>query len=475
MLVLEAQDGTRRELPISGEHAWVIGRGADCDIVLADPRLSRRHLRVAVRDGAVTLEDLGSANGTFVEGVRCAGAPLARGGTAVFGGATLRHAAGERLEMARLHAAVLAQLDLHALTDEMLRQEPFRAHVRDLALSTVRAQAPAASAGETEAAVHCLLDEIFGLGPLERWLGDDGVSEIMVNAPGEVWLEREGVLARADGGFSSEAAVRRVIDRIVGPLGRRIDESSPLVDARLGDGSRVNAVIPPLALKGATLTIRKFKRKALTAEDLVAAGSLDARALVLLQEIVRQRRNVLVSGGTGSGKTTLLNVLAGFIDLGERIVTIEDAAELRLPQPHVVRLESRPPNIEGKGEVTIRDLLRNALRMRPDRIVIGECRGGEALDMLQAMNTGHDGSLSTVHANSCADALRRIETLALFAGTELPHRAVREQVGSAVHFVVQQTRDARGRRRVTAIAEVTGFDERGYALTERWPLERSPA
>jgi pilus assembly protein CpaF len=468
MIVVEAP-GFRRELPVTGDQAWVVGRGADCDVVVADARLSRRHLRVTTAAGRVRVEDLGSANGTFADGVRCSAVELAPGSTVAFGGATLRVTALAEVDVVRLHAEVLERLELHAVSDELLRRPEFRSRVRDLAVAAAQGQAPGAGAAEVNASVERLLDEVFGLGPLEPLLADETVTEIMVNAADEVWVERGGRLHKAAAVFSSEAAVRRVVDRIVAPLGRRVDESSPLVDARLADGSRVNAVIPPLALKGAALTIRKFARRALTVDDLLAAGSLDERALAVLSGAVRGRKNLLVSGGTGSGKTTLLNVLAGFIDPAERIVTIEDAAELRLPQPHVVRLESRPPSIEGTGGVTIRDLLRNALRMRPDRIVVGECRGGEALDMLQAMNTGHDGSLSTVHANSTADALRRLETLVLFAGADLPHRAVREQVAAAIHFVVQQARDAGGRRRVTAVTEVAGLGERGYELIQRWP------
>jgi len=288
----------------------------------------------------------------------------------------------------------------------------------------------------------------------------------MVNAPAEVYVERAGKLERVQKAFSSPQAVLGVIERIVAPLGRHIDESSPLVDARLPDGSRVNAIIPPLALKGPTLTIRKFKRDLLNANHLIEFGTLTGPMAEFLDTCVKVRRNIVVSGGTGSGKTTLLNILSSYIPEQERIVTIEDAAELSLSQGHWVQLESRPPNIEGKGAVTIRDLVRNSLRMRPDRIVVGECRGGEALDMLQAMNTGHDGSLTTLHANSPRDALSRLETMVLMSGMELPVRAVREQIASAVNVVIQQQRYADGSRRISAISEISGMEMDVIALQD---------
>jgi pilus assembly protein CpaF len=311
---------------------------------------------------------------------------------------------------------------------------------------------------DREELVQDVLNEALGLGPLEIYLADESVSEIMVNSPTEVYVERAGKLMRVDKAFSSAQAVLGAIERIVAPLGRHIDESSPLVDARLADGSRVNAIIPPLALKGPCLTIRKFKRDLLTSGNLIDFGTLTPQMAEFLDTCVKVRRNIVISGGTGSGKTTLLNILSGYIPERERIVTIEDAAELQLPQDHVVALESRPSNIEGKGQITIRDLVRNSLRMRPDRIVIGECRGGEALDMLQAMNTGHDGSLTTLHANSTRDALSRLETMVLMSGMDLPLRAIREQIANAVNLIIQQTRFADGTRKVTAIAEVSGME-----------------
>ena len=296
--------------------------------------------------------------------------------------------------------------------------------------------------------------ETAGFGPIQDLLQDDSVTEIMVNGPRDVWIEREGRLYLTDVLFANDDHVVRVIQRIVAPLGRRIDESSPMVDARLPDGSRVNAIIPPLSLAGPVLTIRKFRQVVLSPEALVEKGAITREALDFLRSCVRARLNIVISGGTGTGKTTLLNILSSYISARERIITIEDAAELRLQQRHVIPLESRPPNAEGAGQVTIRELLRNALRMRPDRIVVGECRGGEALDMLQAMNTGHDGSMTTVHANGTRDALLRIETMALMAGADLPLPAIREQIAAAIEVVVQLDRMPDGSRKVTSIAEV---------------------
>jgi septum site-determining protein MinD len=318
-----------------------------------------------------------------------------------------------------------------------------------------------------------VLDEALGLGPLEDLLADDRVTEIMVNGRDNVFVEMSGKLTKTGLTFTDDQQLLAVIERIVQPLGRRVDEKSPMVDARLPDGSRVNAVIPPLAIDGPSITIRKFAKEPFKVADLVKFGAFTPELADLLRACVEARLNILISGGTGSGKTTLLNVMSSFIPADERIVTVEDAAELQLKQPHVVRMESRPPNIEGIGEVKIRDLVKNCLRMRPDRIVVGECRGAEALDMLQAMNTGHDGSLTTVHSNSPRDAISRLETLVMFAGLDLPSRAIREQIASAVHIIVQTTRLSDGSRKVISVAEVTGMEANTITLQEIYAFKQT--
>jgi pilus assembly protein CpaF len=358
---------------------------------------------------------------------------------------------------ASVHRRVVKDLG-PVLFDDTIQDEELEPRLRETIVAAFAAAGIPADGDLYEQFATDIRNDVIGYGPIEALLKDDSVTEVMVNGPDIIFVERSGRIEEVASGFVDAQHVRRVIDKIVAHVGRRIDESSPMVDARLPDGSRVNAVIPPLAIDGPFLTIRKFAREPFMAVDLVGFGTLDERSVRFLRACIEGRLNIVVSGGTGSGKTTLLNVLSSFIPSGERIVTVEDAKELQLHQRHVLCMETRPPNVERSGEVTIRDLVRNSLRMRPDRIVVGECRGGEALDMLQAMNTGHDGSMTTVHSNSPRDALSRIETLTLMAGFDLPVRAIREQVASAVDLIVQLSRLRDGSRRVTHITEVDGME-----------------
>lgn len=373
----------------------------------------------------------------------------------------------------RMYARLLEAIDLRRRDVMNMSDAALRAEADTLLVELVaEAQKDMPPDIDRAALRREVVDEAVGLGPLEALLADPEITEIMVNRFDEVFVERQGRLRRHAVSFSSDRAVRGVIERIVAPLGRRVDESSPMVDARLKDGSRVNAVVAPVALKGAALTIRKFPSRRMQADDLVRGHALSPDMAAFLQLCVQQRKNIVVSGGTGSGKTTLLNILSNFVPMGERIVTIEDAAELQLGHAHLVSLEARPPNLEGRGAVSIRDLVRNALRMRPDRIVVGECRGPEALDMLQAMNTGHEGSLTTLHANTARDALARLETMILMAGMDLPLTAIREQVASSIDIIVQQSRSATGVRRITAIVEVAGIESGRIQLQELFRHEQ---
>ena len=383
------------------------------------------------------------------------------------------HGSAFHADLARtLHRELLASLDLRRRDIVQMPEAELRALASErLGVIIARMRLPGDI--DTQALVRFVIDEAIGLGPLEDLLADDTVSEIMVNGPQCVFVERGGRLEATATRFTSEQALRAAIDRVVSRVGRRVDEASPLVDARLADGSRVNVVLAPLSLCGAAVTIRKFARRRLTVEDLVRLGAISRPMVHFLAECVRHRRNIIVSGGTGSGKTTLLNVLSALIPAGERIVTIEDAAELQLGHDNLVPLEARTANLEGRGAITIRDLVRNALRMRPDRIVVGECRGGEALDMLQAMNTGHDGSLTTAHANGPRDLLSRLEVMVLMAGVELPLQAVREQIAAAVDLIVHVARFPCGARRVTHIVEVTGIDAGVIATQDLFRYRRT--
>ena len=494
------------------DGTYLIGRGASCRIRFEAPEVSERHAILTVRDGKAILEDLHSANGTFVNGAEIDGAVVLDDGMVVqIGNCMLRvsdEAGTETAEttetagttpgvsavlgvsavsavpavpatppapapapdplrelrrnvQTQIQRELLKRMDMKKLTVEGVDRDGLelsaRDRIRDI-IDEVIANGRLPQGIDPVRLEEDVFNEALRLGPLEALLADDTVTEIMVNGPSKVYVERHGKLELSDCQFSDDASVLAVIERIVAPLGRRIDESQPYVDARLADGSRVNAIIAPLALSGPTITIRKFSKKALTAADFIRFGTWTSDAAEFMSLCVRLRKNVIVAGGTGSGKTTLLNLLSGYIPADERIVTVEDAAELRLQQPHVVRLEARPPNIEGKGAVPIRDLVKNCLRMRPDRIIVGECRGGEALDMLQAMNTGHDGSLTTVHANSPRDVISRLETMVLMSGMDLPSRAIREQIASAVDVIIHESRMSDGSRKVTAITEVTGLE-----------------
>ena len=370
----------------------------------------------------------------------------------------------------RIFQRLLSMLDLAAIATVDDKQA--RAQIRELANRLIVDESVPLSLAQRQMIVRQIEDEVMGLGPLEPLLADPTISDILVNGSQQVYVERGGKLERTVVRFHDDAHLMNIIDRIVSAVGRRIDESQPMVDARLKDGSRVNVIIPPLAIDGPVLSIRRFAVEALTPADLVRFGTLSESLVDLLRAVVKARLNVVISGGTGSGKTTLLNVMSGFIPENERIVTIEDSAELQLRQPHVVRLETRQANIEGRGQVTQRDLVRNSLRMRPDRIVVGEVRGAEALDMLQAMNTGHDGSLTTVHANSARDALSRIETMVAMTGMQFPIHALRAQIASAIHVVIQTERHEDGRRRLTSLQEINGMEGDTITMSEIFAFTR---
>lgn len=478
-------DGGQQEISVANAPCLTIGRDPSCDVVLPSPRVSRFHVRVQREADGLRVVDQ-SANGTFVgqEILRGGGCTLPPGGRMRVGPYEVRVAVVPEPNSAnhadpelrrRIHQSLLDHLELRSLHPSDMNDSLLRPRVVN-ALGRIIADLDTDIGGpeQRKHLIDEMTDEVLGLGPIQDLLDDEEVSEIMVVDPNTIYVERSGKIEPTALRFSDEESCRAAIERIVTPLGRRIDESTPMVDARLEDGSRVNAIIPPLAIRGPCITIRKFSKRALQMQELVSSGSLSARMAVFLHRCVRAKKNILISGGTGSGKTTLLNVLSAEIPAAERIVTIEDAAELRLNQPHVVALESKPINLEGQGAYTIRDLLKNALRMRPDRILVGECRGGEAIDMLQAMNTGHEGSMTTTHANSAKEALKRIETLCLMAGLELSCSTIRQQIASSLHVIVQQTRFSDGARRVTAITEVGALTEEGdMALHDVFLFERT--
>jgi len=478
-----------------------IGRAQENDIVLDDMSVSKKHAHIQERKKSFVISDLDSSNGTFVGEKKIPSLkeiPFSPNDTITIGVFHLKLLNGPALQQRPSATAIqkgqersfekelhhfrnpevialksdvhqrlleiidLRRLNLKDLTDEDLRKQ-CDGIVRKI-LGEKKYKVPGYL--DQEDLIKDILDEALALGPLEDLLEDPNISEIMVNCNDQIYVEKGGKITITPKMFSSNVSLLGVISRIVAPIGRRIDESSPLVDARLKDGSRVNVIIPPLALNGPCITIRKFSKDPLTTKNLVEFGTLTPSMAEFIKTCVTMKKNIVVSGGTGSGKTTLLNIFSSFIPEGERVVTIEDAAELQLPQDHVVRLESRPPNIEGKGAIPIRELVKNALRMRPDRIIVGECRGGEALDMLQAMNTGHDGSLTTGHANSPQDMLSRLETMVMMSGEDLPSRAIRDQIASAVDILVQQNRFSCGSRKVTQISEVTGIEDDKIVLQD---------
>jgi len=379
--------------------------------------------------------------------------------------------ATEREWKQRIYDRLLKVLDLSLLAS--LEEAQARSQIREITNRLLLEESAPLSLAQRQFVTRRIEDEVMGNGPLEPLLADPTISDILVNGHDQVYVERRGKLEITEVKFNDEAHLMNIIDRIVSAVGRRVDESSPMVDARLKDGSRVNVIIPPLALDGPVLSIRRFAIELLTCDDLIRLGTINEPLARVLNGIVHGRLNIVISGGTGTGKTTLLNILSGFVPHSERIVTIEDSAELQLQQPHVVRLETRPPNIEGKGEVTQRDLVRNALRMRPDRIIVGEVRGPEALDMLQAMNTGHDGSLTTIHSNSPRDALSRIETMVSMTGITFPMRALRAQMAAAINVVLQITRDEDGRRRLTSLQEISGMEGDIITMSEIFTFERT--
>ena len=504
------------DLP-EGDLEMTLGRHSESNIALSGAGISRHHARLVQANGMLFIEDVGSSGGTYVNGERIeAMTPLEENDIVAIGDNTLRiqDAASEGdaaadipaepaapepvaempapqppppppapvappspevnnfldefknatllyedaiMELTKqIHTDILERLNLTQGTLDVKNDETMDrvSHVMDQILRERRHEIPSRIPLDTFR--QALMDELIGYGPISPVLRSSRVSEIMINGPDHVFVESKGKIFESGIRFFSEQHLLSIIQRIVEPLGRHVDEASPMVDARLPDGSRVNAIIPPLALQGASVTIRKFSEKKLTTDDLIKFGSMTPEMALFLEEAVRSRQNILVSGGTGSGKTTLLNVLSLFIPKGERVITVEDSAELKLDHPNLVSLEARPANIEGKGRITIRDLVINTLRMRPDRIIVGECRGAEALDMLQAMNTGHDGSLTTAHANNPRDALTRLENMVMMAGFDLPSKAIREQIASALDLIVQQTRLPDGSRKIIQISEVTG-------------------
>ena len=523
MMLLKITTETKkgRTLELTANAPLTIGRSESSALCIPDKKISRRHAEIVSDGENIFITDLSSRTGTRVNGrpiqqrtPLCIGDTIQIGETDLVLEKTAEPTAapvpraevqsetkqavktakpqnsphlpvysaqeslvelysGSMLALAkRVQTRVLELLNIDAAAKEISNSEmrPKVADAVDQILREIRHEIP--SSVKLDQFRQILLDDLTGLGPLSPLLRDGSISEIMINGPENIFIESKGLLYRSAAKFNSESHLQAIIQRIVEPLGRHIDAASPMVDARLEDGSRVNAVIPPLALDGSLVTIRKFASKKLTDDDLIKFGSLTKPMALFLREAVRARRNILVSGGTGSGKTTLLNILSQFIPEKERIITVEDSAELKLSHENLCRLEARPANVEGQGRITIRDLVINTLRMRPDRIIVGECRGAEALDMLQAMNTGHDGSMTTCHANNPRDALSRLENMVMMAGFELPSSAIREQIASAIHLIVQQTRLPDGSRKIVKISEVTGREGNTILLQDIFTFEQ---
>ncbi len=523
-LQIKRPNGASSEFEVA-PSVYTIGSEPDCHIHIPGDDIEARHAILSLTDSEPWIEDLYGETGTLVNGSRIQGrAHISQGQAIQIGeyeltivnlpGASLPPTApppspepaqepvapqvpepaeppadpmpavsvpslSPELEQKRSikhqnPKELVERLDIKRLSASRINKDELRTRALENITKIVQEVAPRLPAGiKPEALIKEICDEALGLGPLEEFLAQDDVTEIMVNGPNQIYVEKKGKLTLTDAAFMDNASVLAIIERIVSPLGRRIDESQPYVDARLPDGSRVNAVIHPLSLVGPCLTIRKFSKNPFDDKDLVRFGTWTQQIAEFCDICVKMRKNIVVSGGTGSGKTSLLNVLGNYLPSTDRIVTIEDAAELRLTQPHVVRLEARPPNIEGKGAITIRDLVRNSLRMRPDRVVVGECRGGEALDMLQAMNTGHDGSLTTVHANSPRDVISRLETMVLMSGMELPVRAIREQISSAIDVIVHESRFSDGSRKITSVTEICGQEGDQITMQEIFAFEQT--
>ncbi len=516
-LAVQSPGAPGETVQLTGKAAFVIGRAEECDVRLEDRTVSRRHAVLSAENGECFIEDSSSRTGTWMNGTKISGrtkfgvgskvrigpmeltlldaaeppvqeAKASAGASAPFRnipsaghGLPLYHADTQSgmysetmlLLAKKVQARVLEMLNIGNTSAREMTTDEMRPKVEASVEQVVREiQHEIPQGVQIGAFRQAVLDDLTGLGPLSPLLRDPAVTEIMINGPANIFVESRGLVYRTEVRFNSEAHLQAMIQRIVEPLGRHVDAASPMVDARLEDGSRVNAVIPPLALDGSLVTIRKFPSKKLTDDDLIRFGSLTKPMALFLREAVRARRNILVSGGTGSGKTTLLNILSQFIPENERIVTVEDSAELKLSHENLCRLEARPANVEGQGRVSIRDLVINTLRMRPDRIIVGECRGAEALDMLQAMNTGHDGSMTTCHANNPRDALSRLENMVMMAGFELPSSAIREQIASAINLIVQQTRLPDGSRKIVRITEVTGRENNTILMQDIFTYEQ---